>query len=172
MVQIYFVKTLSELLLPITPEAHKYMQALKNGIQLNCNVRQAHNYLFHKNDFCLLKYGYEYWKQSGGLERRRTAAGVCGMSRKIINAALGRGFQICISDVCNFISETVLAHYRLTDTCGTGMKPSDEQGSHVCSACHKAVDRHICDNFTREELRLFRDESALCKQAWVRKEAK
>jgi len=34
---------------------------------------------------------------------------------------------------------TVLAHYRLAGTCGTGKKPPDLLGAHCCGPCHAYV---------------------------------
>lgn len=43
---------------------------------------------------------------------------------------------------CNGDPETtVLAHYRLSGTCGAGMKPDDLQAAWACSACHDECDR-------------------------------
>ncbi|GKX47996.1 MULTISPECIES: DUF1364 domain-containing protein [Pectobacterium] len=56
--------------------------------------------------------------------------------------ARGRDCQIRIPGVCNFNPETtVLAHYRLAGTCGTGIKPGDIQGAWACSSCHDEIDR-------------------------------
>ncbi|MGQ5288474.1 DUF1364 domain-containing protein [Pectobacterium actinidiae] len=56
--------------------------------------------------------------------------------------ARARDCQIRIPGVCNFNSETtVLTHYRLAGTCGTGIKPDDRQAAWGCSACHDEVDR-------------------------------
>ncbi|WP_212769008.1 DUF1364 domain-containing protein [Pectobacterium versatile] len=56
--------------------------------------------------------------------------------------ARGRDCQIRIPGVCNFNPETtVLAHYRLAGTCGTGIKPDDIQGAWACSSCHDEIDR-------------------------------
>ncbi|MEQ6971027.1 DUF1364 domain-containing protein [Pectobacterium polaris] len=57
-------------------------------------------------------------------------------------AARGRDCQVRIPGVCNFNPETtVLAHYRLAGTCGTGIKPDDIQGAWACSSCHDEIDR-------------------------------
>ncbi|MEI7143266.1 DUF1364 domain-containing protein [Pectobacterium brasiliense] len=56
--------------------------------------------------------------------------------------ARGRDCQIRIPGVCNFNPETtVLTHYRLAGTCGTGIKPDDRQAAWGCSACHDEIDR-------------------------------
>ncbi|ENA3462300.1 DUF1364 family protein, partial [Yersinia enterocolitica] len=47
--------------------------------------------------------------------------------------ARGRECQIRIPGVCNGNPETVvLTHYRLAGTCGTGIKPTDEQAAWGC----------------------------------------
>ncbi|WP_368910205.1 DUF1364 domain-containing protein [Proteus penneri] len=56
--------------------------------------------------------------------------------------ARGRECQIRIPGVCNGNSETVvLAHYRMSGICGTGIKPNDIFGAWACSACHDESDR-------------------------------
>ena len=55
--------------------------------------------------------------------------------------ARDRECQIRAPGVCNGDpATTVLAHYRLAGTCGTGMKPNDIQGAWACSSCHDYVD--------------------------------
>jgi hypothetical protein len=68
---------------------------------------------------------------------------------KLTKAAEGRDCQIRIPGVCNFNPyTTVLAHYRLAGTCGTGIKPDDAQGAWACSSCHDAIDGRIKKNMT------------------------
>ncbi|AFC22476.1 DUF1364 domain-containing protein [Pectobacterium brasiliense] len=56
--------------------------------------------------------------------------------------ARNRECQVRMPGICNHNSETtVLAHYRLAGTCGTGIKPPDIQGAWACSACHDEIDR-------------------------------
>lgn len=56
--------------------------------------------------------------------------------------ARDRECQIRIPGVCNGNSETVvLAHYRMSGICGTGIKPNDVFGAWACSACHDEIDR-------------------------------
>lgn len=56
--------------------------------------------------------------------------------------AKGRECQVRLSGICNHDpATTVLAHYRLSGTCGMGMKPNDLQGAWACSSCHDEVDR-------------------------------
>lgn len=55
--------------------------------------------------------------------------------------ARGMECQVRLPGICNFNAETtVLAHYRLAGTCGTGIKPPDLLGAWCCSSCHDVVD--------------------------------
>lgn len=50
---------------------------------------------------------------------------------------------------------TVLAHFRLSGTCGVGMRPSDLAGAWSCPACHDIVDgRTHTPAKKRDEVRL------------------
>ncbi|HFV9294898.1 TPA: DUF1364 domain-containing protein [Serratia fonticola] len=92
---------------------------------------------------------------------------------KLTKAAEGRDCQIRIPGVCNFNPyTTVLAHYRLAGTCGTGIKPDDAQGAWSCSNCHDAIDGRIKTEFDRETLRLYHAEGVFRTQAILRKEGK
>lgn len=74
---------------------------------------------------------------------------------KFRNAAHGQTCQVRVPGVCNFNPETtVLAHYRLAGTCGTGMKPMDLIGAWCCSGCHDAIDGRSKTAHTRESLDL------------------
>ena len=54
--------------------------------------------------------------------------------------ARGRPCQVRIPGICDGGGETtVLAHYRLAGTCGTGKKPPDLLGAWCCGPCHAAV---------------------------------
>ncbi len=66
MAQIQLVKTSPDTLTPATPEASDFLRRIKTGIWLNCDIRQARNYLFHKRFFALLNLGFEYWTPAGG----------------------------------------------------------------------------------------------------------
>lgn len=90
---------------------------------------------------------------------------------KLREAARGQVCQVRAPGICNFNAETtVLAHYRLSGTCGMGMKPLDLIGSWACSDCHNLVDGRSSGAFTREQLDLmhaegvFRTIHALHKQ--------
>ena len=73
--------------------------------------------------------------------------------------AKGQPCMIRVPGVCNRNPETtVLAHYRLAGTCGTGMKPPDMLGAWACSACHDAVDGRVRSTWSRCELRLMHAE--------------
>ncbi|EMD6815287.1 DUF1367 family protein [Citrobacter koseri] len=66
MAQIQLIKISSTTLTPATPEASEFLQRVKTGAWLNCDVKQARNYLFHKRFFALLNLGFEYWTPTGG----------------------------------------------------------------------------------------------------------
>lgn len=84
---------------------------------------------------------------------------------KLRKEARGRDCQIRIPGFCNFNSETtVLTHYRMAGTCGTGIKPDDVQAAWGCSACHDACDGRTKTEFSREELRLFRTQAILHRE--------
>ncbi len=86
--------------------------------------------------------------------------------------ARGRECQIRIPGICNGNSETVvLAHYRLAGTCGTAIKPPDEQGAWGCGACHDECDRRtrLIDGDTA---RLYHAEGVMRTQYILRKEGK
>lgn len=83
-------------------------------------------------------------------------------------SARGRECQVRIPGVCNGNPETsVLAHYRLAGTCGTGCKPDDQQGAIACNSCHDAIDGRTKTEYTRDELRLMHAEGVLrTQQIW------
>lgn len=61
---------------------------------------------------------------------------------KITQSARGQQCQVRMPGICNGNPETVVfAHYRLTGSCRTGIKPSDLLGAYACSACHDEADR-------------------------------
>lgn len=66
MAQIQLVKTSPDTLTPATAEASDFLRRLKTGVWLNCDIKQARNYLFHKRFFALLNLGFEYWTPAGG----------------------------------------------------------------------------------------------------------
>ncbi|WP_260523966.1 DUF1364 domain-containing protein [Serratia sp. PL7] len=86
--------------------------------------------------------------------------------------AKGRDCQIRIPGVCNFNPyTTVLAHYRMAGTCGTGIKPDDAQGAWSCSSCHDLIDgRKKTTDYTHDELRLMHAEGVLRTLAIWKKE--
>jgi len=60
---------------------------------------------------------------------------------------------------------TVLAHYRLSGLCGTGMKPPDIIGAWCCDPCHSKIDQRAKSDFSRDELRLWFAEGVFRTQA-------
>lgn len=82
---------------------------------------------------------------------------------KLRDAARGQECQIRCPGICSFNPEqTVLAHYRLSGTCGTGMKPIDLIGAWACEPCHSACDGRAKTAFTREQLDLMHLEG-MCR---------
>ncbi|AZS50416.1 DUF1364 domain-containing protein [Entomomonas moraniae] len=84
--------------------------------------------------------------------------------------AKGRECQVRLDGICNHNPETtVLAHYRMAGTCGTGIKPNDLQGAWACSDCHDEIDRRtrILEN---EFVRLCHLEGVMRTQSVLRKE--
>ncbi|ELV2795791.1 DUF1367 family protein [Enterobacter ludwigii] len=63
---IQLFKSSPNTLTTATPEASDFLQRIKIGVWLNCDVKQARNYLFHKRFFALLNLGFEYWTPTGG----------------------------------------------------------------------------------------------------------
>ena len=81
---------------------------------------------------------------------------------KITKSARGEPCQIRLAGYCNHNPETtVLAHYRLADYCGMGIKPPDFMGAYACSACHDAVDGRVKTDLSEEELRLAHAEGVM-----------
>ena len=78
-------------------------------------------------------------------------------------AARGRECTVRIPGYCNGSPETsVLAHYRLAGTCGTGCKPDDTQAAIACNGCHDVIDgRTKTTDFTYDELRLMHAEGVM-----------
>lgn len=86
-------------------------------------------------------------------------------------AARGRECQIRIPGICNGNPETsVLAHYRLAGTCGTGIKPDDMQGAIACNCCHDAIDGRVKTEYSHDELRLMHAEGVMRTLAIWKKE--
>lgn len=66
MAQIQLVKTSPTTLAAANAEAGEVISRLKTGAWLNCDIRQARNYLFHKRFFALLNLGFEYYTPTAG----------------------------------------------------------------------------------------------------------
>jgi Protein of unknown function (DUF1364) len=78
---------------------------------------------------------------------------------KLRDAARGEDCKVRVPGICNFRTETtVLAHYRMSGICGTGMKPIDLIGADACSDCHDAIDGRTKTAYTREQLDLMHAE--------------
>ena len=67
---------------------------------------------------------------------------------------------------------TVLAHYRLSGYCGTGIKPRDVMAAWACHPCHEAIDqRRTIDGYTRAEIRIAHAEGCLRTAAEIERAA-
>lgn len=87
MAQIQLIKTSSSTLTPATPEASAFLQRVKTGAWLSCDVKQARNYLFHKRFFALLNLGFEYWTPAGGTVTQGEKQYLSGYIRFLISIA-------------------------------------------------------------------------------------
>ncbi|ADP12340.1 conserved bacteriophage protein [Erwinia sp. Ejp617] len=98
--------------------------------------------------------------------------GCMSRSVNLRKKARGRECQVRIPGYCNGNPETsVLAHYRMAGTCGTGYKPDDQQAAIACNGCHDAIDgRTKTTDYTHDELRLMHAEGVLRTQAIWRRE--
>ena len=90
---------------------------------------------------------------------------------KIRESARGQQCQIRLAGICNHNPETVvLAHYRMSGTCGMGMKPNDIQAAYACSRCHDAADGRLKTDLSHDELQtafaegVMRTQQLLIKQ--------
>ncbi len=84
MAQIQLIKISSSILTPATPEASDFIQRVKTGSWLNCELKQARNYLFHKRFFSLLNLGFEYWTPAGGSITAAEKSFLAGFVRYLI----------------------------------------------------------------------------------------
>jgi hypothetical protein len=80
---------------------------------------------------------------------------------KYTKAARGRDCQVRLPGCLNDTQTTVLAHYRLAGTCGTGMKPNNLQGAWCCSYCHDVGDFRRDVGLSRNEVRLYLAEGVI-----------
>ncbi|HEC9150304.1 TPA: DUF1364 domain-containing protein [Salmonella enterica subsp. enterica serovar Javiana] len=82
--------------------------------------------------------------------------------------ARDRMCTVRIPGICNFNPETsVLAHYRMSDTCGTGIKPHDMQGAIACNSCHDVIDGRVKTDIAQDTLRLYHAEGVFrTQQIW------
>lgn len=79
--------------------------------------------------------------------------------------AKGMDCQVRIPGICNGNPETVvLAHYRLSGTCGTGIKPPDIQGAWACSECHDYIDGRKKNDMHRDYFRRLHAEGVMRTQ--------
>lgn len=91
---------------------------------------------------------------------------MCAEMSRIRKAAQGQPCLVRIPGVCDGGGETtILAHYRLSGYCGTGIKPGDYAfGAFCCARCHDAVDGRIASGLDRDTLRLYHAEGVMRTQ--------
>ena len=86
--------------------------------------------------------------------------------------------MVRVPGICDGGGETtVLSHYRLAGTCGTGMKPPDLLGAWSCAPCHDMVDRRTRKDmkgvlFTQAEAKLAHAEGVMRTIYQLQKEGK
>ena len=84
--------------------------------------------------------------------------------------ARGKPCMVRVPGHCNHHWDTtILAHYRLSGYCGTGLKPDDwSMGSWCCSSCHDVIDGRVKTDHDKGVLRLMHAEGCLRTQAELR----
>lgn len=91
-----------------------------------------HNVKFSEKSSSRIAWAQE-WRASHVLPGGKTMA-------DLGKAARGRECTVLIPGYCNGNPETsVLAHYRLAGTSGTGCKPDDTQAAIACNCCHDLI---------------------------------
>lgn len=80
---------------------------------------------------------------------------------RITKAARGRDCTVRLPGCQNDTETTVLAHYRLAGTCGTGIKPNDLQGAWCCAYCHDIADFRKDVGLSRDAVRLYLAEGVM-----------
>ena len=77
------------------------------------------------------------------------------MTDKFTKLARGRECQIRLPDICCFDNDTtVLAHVRLGNVSGMGLKAHSILGAWACYRCHQAVDAPATLKLDRDYARL------------------
>lgn len=104
MALIQLVKSSPETLSPATPEGKLFLGRIKTGAWLNCDVKQARNYLFHKRFFALLNLGFEYWTPTGGTVTPAEKTYLRGYVRYLVSIAGNAEILVDTEDAYNQIS--------------------------------------------------------------------
>jgi len=91
---------------------------------------------------------------------------------KLTAIAKGRPCMVRLPGCDGGGETTVFAHYRLSGTCGVGMKPPDTNGAFACGHCHDLCDGRIRLNadMDRAYVRLAHAEGVLRTLAWLASE--
>jgi hypothetical protein len=83
-------------------------------------------------------------------------------------AARGMPCLMNVAGVCNYNQETtVLAHFRWLGDCGTGIKPTDQQGAWSCAECNRWSDSPTPAE-SRDRLKYESDRNFYAARALVR----
>lgn len=93
---------------------------------------------------------------------------------KLTKAARGRDCQVRLPGCPDDMETTVLAHYRLADTCGMGTKPNNLQAAWCCHYCHSICDgrARAPEGLTRDAVRLYHAEGVMRTQDILIREGK
>ncbi|MDT1785972.1 DUF1364 family protein [Salmonella enterica subsp. enterica serovar Oslo] len=81
------------------------------------------------------------------------------------NQALERMLTLRIPGICNFNTETsVLAHYRMSDTSGTCIKPQDMQCAIASNTSHHEIDGSLKTYIDKDTMRQYQAEGVFRNQ--------
>ncbi len=95
------------------------------------------------------------------------------MQDRLTKLARGRECTVRIPGVCNHDPDTVvLAHIRMVDISGFGIKANSLFGAYSCHACHMVADGQVPSEYTHDERRLMLLEGMVRTQAILIKEGK
>lgn len=65
----YFARERGDILLPVCPNAERFVASLKTGYGVKVEVKRARNIRFHNKFFKLLRLGFEHWEPNPDLRR-------------------------------------------------------------------------------------------------------
>lgn len=89
---------------------------------------------------------------------------------KLRNLARDQCCMVRLAEICNHDpATTVLAHYRLIDISGAGMKSPDLLAAWACSSCHDVIDRRTHMDLDRDFVQLAHLQGVMRTQAQLLK---